>query len=263
MGLFGPKKTCSICGGKVGFFGYDLSGNDHLCGNCRDKCTPGQLDFASMSVDDIRKNMEVAEANKAKADDFQATKEFYAGSHFDKPILFVDEENGWFMNAAKGDGWVYNLDDITYYNMRINTSRNEEEQKEKGFLEWLFEPDFYSDFPELPKVPDGEKLTGAYLTIRLAENELGVDEVEIDVFPGFFTDENDVRSSYLCCHDFYTFMQDYRAGQRSGGRGTAASRKDESKEDPVELLKKLHGLVEAGILTQEEFEAKKKQILEI
>ncbi len=259
MGLFGPKKICSICGGKVGFFGYDLAGDDHLCGNCRDKCTPGNLDFSSMTVRDVKKNMKIAEENKAAGqEDFQATYELYTGKDFDKPVIFIDEDNGWFMNAARDDGWVYCLDDITSYRMRITTTKDDEEE-EKGFLEWLFEPDFYSDFPDLPRVPDGQKLTGAYLKIKLADNELGVDEIEIDVFPGLFTDEDDVRASYQCCQDFYDFMDEYRSGGSS--RDDDEEEYEDDGDDDADRIRKLHDLMEDGIITRKEFEAKKKEIL--
>lgn len=261
MGLFGKKKICAVCGGKVGFLGYKLAGGEFLCSDCRTKCTPGSnLDFNNMTSYDIEANMKVAEANKAKGtDEFTATREFFTGADYDKPILAVDETHGWFMDTSKNDGWVYNLDDISSYNMRINTSEKSEDEKEDvGFLEWLFEPDFYSAYPELPQCRSDEKIVGAYLKIRFRDNELGVDDIELDVFPGLFTDEDDVRAAYTCCHDFYEFMDSYRSNNYCYEAPAASSA---PSSDDMDTLKKLHDLLEAGILTQEEFDAKKKQIL--
>ena len=266
MGLFGfgkkdkPKKECALCGGKVGFFGYKLAGGQILCSDCRSQCTPGSnLDFNSMTPEDVKENIAIASANLEKgASEFNSTREFYTGSNHDRPVLFADEDHGWFMNAAKDDGWVYNLDDITYYNMRISTSDLDDEEK-GGFLDWLFAPDFYSAYPELPQCPYNKKIIGAYLTLRLLENELGIDEVEIDVFPGLFTDEEDVRAAYRCCHEFYEFMDEYHRNARQDTRSTAAPVPSESEN--LDAIKKLHDLLEAGILTQEEFDAKKRQLL--
>ena len=262
MGLFGPKKTCTICGGKVGLLGYKLAGGQHLCSDCRTKCTPGSnLEFSHMTAQDVRSNMELADANKKKgATQFQATRQFYCGANRDKPVIFVDETHGWFMNAAKNDGWVYNLSDISYYNMRLSTSKQDEDKKQ-SFLEFLFSPDFYSSYPELPQCPYGEKIIGAYLTLRLLDNELGIDKIEFDVFPGLFTSESDVRGSYECCHEFYEFMQTYRMNQNNARQSDPAAAPAASEADSLETLKKLHELLDAGILTQEEFDAKKKQIL--
>lgn len=263
MGLFGKKKICALCGGKVGLLGSKLADNQYLCSDCRSNCTPGaNLDFKSMTPEDVQANIDIADANKKKGtDEFQCTRQFFTGGARDKLVLSVDENHGWFMNSQKDDGWVFNLDDISYYNMRLSTTRLEEEEK-KGFIEWLFSPDFYSAYPELPQCPYDEKIIGAYLTLRLAENELGLDEVEVDVFPGFFTNESDVRGAYECCHEFYEFMQSYRTSRMNpspaaGSAQTAAP----SDTDITETLTKLHGLMQAGILTQEEFDAKKKQLL--
>lgn len=271
MGLFGAfggkKKICALCGGKVGLLGYKLAEGQFLCSDCRSGCTPGtNLDFKSMTPDDVRANIAVASENQRKGqEEFKATRQFFTGAGHDKPVIFVDENHGWFMNAAKEDGWVYNIDDISYYNMRLSTTPLEEEDK-KGFLDWLFAPDFYSAYPELPQCPFNEKIIGAYLTIRLLDNELGVTDFEVDVFPGFFTTESDVRGSYECCHDFYQFMQEWRM-HRNAAQNTSPAAPAEAapaasgSEDITETLTKLHGLLQAGILTQEEFDSKKKQLL--
>lgn len=259
MGLFGKKKTCALCGGKVGFLGYNLAGGEYLCSDCRTKCTPGtNLDFNKMTSADIEENIKIAESNKAKgAEEFTATREFYTGADHDKPVIAVDETHGWLMDIAKNDGWVYDLDDISYYNMRLSTTeKSDEEKADESFLDWLFSPDFYSAYPELPQCPRREKIIGAYLKLKFRDNELGVDYVEFDVMPGFFTDEDDVRSAYELCHDFYEFMDYYHSNSYDYTEPAPSTTNDD-----IEALKKLHELVEAGILTQEEFEAKKKQIL--
>ena len=258
MGLFGPKKTCAICGGKVGLLGYKIAGEEHICSDCREKCVPGSLPFSSMTAEDVQANIQLAAENKKKGTDlFHPTREFFVGSDHDKPLLFVDEDNGWFMNVSKGDGWVYDLDSITYYSMDIHTSELKKEDKGKGFLDWLFSSDFYSAFPELPRCPMDEKIINAYLVLKLADNDLCEDEVKVNLMPGFFTGEKDVRAAYECAHSFYQFMQNRHANQ------VTAKKTAGTETDITEQLKRLHSLVQDGILTQEEFDAKKKQLLGI
>ncbi|MBR2742744.1 MAG: SHOCT domain-containing protein [Clostridia bacterium] len=234
-----------------------------MCGDCRNKCTPGltSKELKTMGVYEIQENMKIVEENRSLYEnEFERTREFYTGARRDKPVIYVDEAHGWWVNATETQPYLFRLDDISSYNMRLSTRYlDEDERRDRGFLEWLFAPDFYSDYPELPRCHYDEKITGIYFDVRLKNNELGLEKVEIDVFPGLFTSESDVRGAYACCHELYMYLGDLRnRAFESFDDGAPAK---ESTMESLEALEKLHSLLKSGVITQEEFDAKKKQLL--
>ena len=181
MGLF-DKKTCALCGASVGLLGgmlgENLADGAYMCGDCRKKCIPDKaLDFNALTVDAAKALIAVAEANKKKgASEFHATRQFTAGMYADMPALDVDEDHGWFMNAAAKDGWVYALDDIYTFCLDATTAP-------------LAEGENYSlnlhPYPQLPVCPSGQKVIDLKLKLWLLDNELGVDMREISLIPAF------------------------------------------------------------------------------
>ena len=210
MGLF-DKKTCALCGASVGLLGgmlgENLADGAYMCGDCRKKCIPDKaLDFNALTVDAAKALIAVAEANKKKgASEFHATRQFTAGMYADMPALDVDEDHGWFMNAAAKDGWVYELDDIYTFCLDVTTAP-------------LTEGENYSlnlhPYPQLPVCPSGQKVIDAKLKLWLLDNELGVDMLEISLIPAFAPSEEHVQSAYACAQDFYSFMKSRRMAQK-------------------------------------------------
>ena len=210
MGLF-DKKTCALCGASVGLLGgmlgENLAGDAYMCGDCRKKCIPDKtLDFNALTVDAAKALIAVAEANKKKgASEFHATRQFTAGMYADMPALDVDEDHGWFMNAAKKDGWVYELDDIYSFCLDVTTTPLTEGEEYNVNLH---------PYPQLPVCPSGQKVIDAKLKLWLLDNELGVDMLEISLIPAFAPSEEHVQSAYACAQDFYSFMKSWRMAQK-------------------------------------------------
>ena len=149
MGLFdGNKKTCDLCGEKMGLLGgiftsEDLADGKTICGSCRGKCTPGELRFSAMTLDDVKANIAVAAANKKKgAAEFKATQKIKKGAYRGDDFVDIDANHGWFMNAEEKDGWVYSLDDVYYFNLDLDYAPLEEGQGFEVRTE---------DYPELPR----------------------------------------------------------------------------------------------------------------
>ena len=210
MGLF-DKKTCALCGASVGLLGgmlgENLAGDAYMCGDCRKKCIPDMtLDFNALTVDAAKALIAVAEANKKKgASEFHATRQFSSGMYADMPALDVDENHGWFMNAAAKDGWVYELDDIYSFCLDVTTTPLTEGEEYNVNLH---------PYPQLPGCPSGQKVIDARLKLWLLDNELGVDMLEISLIPAFAPGEEHVQSAYACAQDFYSFMKSRRMAQK-------------------------------------------------
>ena len=210
MGLF-DKKTCALCSASVGLLGgmlgENLADGAYMCGDCRKKCIPDKtLDFNALTVDAAKALIAVAEANKKKgASEFHATRQFSSGMYADMPALDVDEDHGWFMNAAKKDGWVYELDDIYSFCLDVTTTPLTEGEEYNVNLH---------PYPQLPACPSGQKVIDAKLKLWLLDNELGVDMLEISLIPAFAPSEEHVQSAYACAQDFYSFMKSRRMAQK-------------------------------------------------
>lgn len=212
MGLFdGKTKKCAICGSEAGLitglFGYDLSDGGYLCGTCREKCGPGKtFDFKTMTIADVKAKIASAAANKKRgASEFSATHRLKVGSNRTDDFLNIDITHGWFMNAIQKDGWVYNLDDVLSFNMDVElTPLGEGESFSLGF----------TNYPELPRVPSGAKVTDAKLRIFFLDNELGVDVLELNMFPLFASGEGAARAAYACAHEFFEILSSYRNSLR-------------------------------------------------
>ena len=269
MGLF-EKRVCSVCGMDAGrVFHCKLAGDAVICKSCRERCTPGltEKQMKHMNVAQIRENMQIAADNRSLyVSRFEVTKKFMTGVKRNKPMLYADESHGWFIDARSKEPYVYRLTDITdcFLDLKTSSIINEEKKREQGYLEWLHNPDFYTDFPEQPRCPEGRKISSMTFIIELADNELDVSRLSFDVNPGIFADMRDIRSAYELSHELYQFLQYYK---RTGDRNrqmeipehTSAS---EGMTDKAGQLKKLKEVYEMGLLTDEEYAEKKKQLFE-
>ncbi len=206
MGLF-DKKTCAVCGEQsgviTGLFGETLAGGEYLCGKCRQKCTPDKnLNFRKMTIEDVKANMAIAEANRKKGiSEFKATRRIQIGKLRDQPGLDLDETHGWMMNAEAKDGWVYNLNDVFNFSLVL------------GYEPLSAEETFSvntSKYPELPVCPEGIKISSAKLVIWLRENELGKDQIELELASPAFMDEDSVLAAYASAHEFFEFMKSFK-----------------------------------------------------
>lgn len=209
MGLFDGGDRCVFCGKESGFlgsvFGINLAGGEYLCGDCRDKCAAGEIDFSKLTVNEVRDMMEAAKANRVKGQDFQVTRRISTGRHRDEKLIEVDERHGWFRKAGDSNGLVYELRDIFNFTVNVEMSVLESGQH--------FDLSTY-EYPELPKCPDGCRINTGKLNIWFAKNELGLEKLELDLIPSFSPDEDDVRGGYACAHEFFEMMRDYRNARR-------------------------------------------------
>ena len=149
--------------------------------------------------------MEAAKDSRRKGQEFQVTRRISTGHYRDEKLIEVDERHGWFRKAGEDNGLVYELDDIFNFTMNVEMSVLESGQH--------FDLSTY-EYPELPKCPDGCRITIGKLIIWFAKNELGLNKLEFDLIPSFSPDEGDVRGGYACAHEFFEMMRDYRNAQR-------------------------------------------------
>lgn len=76
MGLFGGKKekeTCSICGEELSFLNKVKVYDGAICGACREKCAPLATSFTSKTIAEIQAHMKDYESNEPRYQSFVPT----------------------------------------------------------------------------------------------------------------------------------------------------------------------------------------------
>ena len=94
MGLF-DKKSCDICGGKIGLLGNRKLDDGNLCGDCAKKLSPFFSERRKSTVASIVDHLAYREENKAAVSAFRATRTIGQGTK-----VMLDEDNGKFLVTA-------------------------------------------------------------------------------------------------------------------------------------------------------------------
>lgn len=75
MGLF-DKKTCAVCGEKIGALSGKKLSDGNLCKACAKQLSPWFSEHKAASTEEIRAQMEARKANRAALSEFKMTKSF-------------------------------------------------------------------------------------------------------------------------------------------------------------------------------------------
>ena len=275
MGFFSDK--CAFCGGKATILTRNKLGDgSFICGDCRTKVSHlvSSSDFEKMTKSDVQELFGTTERNIAeRSGAFTPTMTFYAGASRNKIVMEADENHGWF--RVKDEKVVFDLSDIATFKMNLRTSELSEKEKEEqknnnnSFMTWLFSNDGYNNYPEVPRCPTGRKVTGLDFVLTMNPNNLHVSKITLNLMPDWSSTKEAGQSAYDCAHNLYQFIQN-RAANNYQHNNTAtsttnasASTSTGSSADAYEELKKLKELLDMGIISQEEFDAKKKAILNL
>lgn len=133
MGLFGKvfeKKVCDICGGEIGLLGNRKLDDGNLCKDCAKKLSPWFEERRHSTVEDIKKQLAYREANKAKVQAFQITREFAGDSYH----VFIDDTKGQFTVAlrfsAENNPDIVDLSQVVSCRLNIEQNRREEQYRD-------------------------------------------------------------------------------------------------------------------------------------
>ena len=133
MGLFGKvfeKKVCDICGGEIGLLGNRKLDDGNLCKDCAKKLSPWFEERRHSTVEDIKKQLAYREANKAKVQAFQITREFAGDSYH----VFLDDTKGQFAVALRfsveNNPDIVDLSQVVSCRLNIEQNRREEQYRD-------------------------------------------------------------------------------------------------------------------------------------
>lgn len=129
MGLFN-KKYCDVCGEKIGLLGNRKLADGNMCRACAAKLSPWFSDRRESTLEEINKQLEYREANKAAVHAFHVTR-----SLGEYNMVLLDENAGKFMVTGDIDFKDANPDvlDISQVTgCSTETSEFREEIKREG-----------------------------------------------------------------------------------------------------------------------------------
>ena len=108
MGLF-DKKTCDICGGKIGLLGNRKLEDGNMCKDCASLLSPFTTDRRRTTLAEIKEHLAYREANKAEVAKFNVTRTLGEGTK-----IMLDEDNNRFIVTSSSRWQNENPDVIAF-----------------------------------------------------------------------------------------------------------------------------------------------------
>lgn len=129
MGLFDrfKKDACTICGKEIGAIAKRKVADGYICSECDDKLSPYYTGRKQATTDEVRRQLEYREANKAEVESFQVTRTL---GREDK--VMIDDDKGVFVVTSRGGNWrdynpdVIPLEQVTGAEVDVDEDRSEE-----------------------------------------------------------------------------------------------------------------------------------------
>ena len=184
MGLFGKlfeKKECDFCGGEIGMLGNRKLEDGNMCKECAKKLSPWFDDRRHSTVEQIKQQLQMREANKQAVAAFHETRVYGEGGY----KVYIDEANRKFMVCRKNERNenpdVFDFSQLTSINVDVDEDRDEDyyEDKEgntKSYLPRRFKY-YYNFYLEL-------KLNHPYVDdIRIELNSLRISTTPFGAVP--------------------------------------------------------------------------------
>ena len=295
MGLF-DKKTCAICGGKVGGIFKESFGDDYVCSDCYGDVHIQQEILEKMTLDDFLKYREFRAENEKLKENFKITKEFILGLIFNK--LYLDTDHYMFCLDNELKSTIFKAEEVVSFEIledfsKLYESTPEGLQKYESAIPdraMMMAPLAHQVCNESAKGESNfrtritEPFKAFVIKIYLKDNpwwscvQLKCDGPLFDVsYPDIHrylkqyaerVEEMEVLARFLM--DFVVAGEKARneAAQGEAPAPAPAAPAEaptpapaEAAVDPIAEIKKFKELLDMGILTEEEFAAKKKELL--
>ena len=128
MALF-EKKTCSVCGGKIGLMGNRKLDDGNMCKDCASRISPFFADRRRTTLADMLEHLAQRDANLAKVAEFNPTRSFG-----DRTKLHLDDGAGRFI-VTSSNRWAGENPDVIELSQvtgcRVDVRENKTELKTK------------------------------------------------------------------------------------------------------------------------------------
>jgi len=142
MGLF-DKKTCDICGGKIGLLGNRKLEDGNMCKDCASLLSPFMTDRRKTTVDEIKEHLAYREENKKSVSAFNLTRTIGTATRvlFDEDAqkFIVTSSNRW--QSENPD--VMDFSQVTGCHTEVKETREEIKREGKDGTKISYNPPRY------------------------------------------------------------------------------------------------------------------------
>lgn len=255
MGFFDLKATCAICHNEIGLNRVQIANKQWICPNCFKKCGFNAMTpIRKMTVADINAAMLAKKANDEEIESFNATKTIGTFIEFDDNKKKWLIPNGLF--GKKKNSKVYNYSDIVDFELL-----EDGESITKGGLGRAIAGGvlFGGIGAVVGGVTGGKKSKSICnsLKIKITVNNINNPAVYINIITtstkkNSFIYKTLYNSAQECLSTLQLICNDQEVLKENN---------DENKISNADEILKYKNLLDAGAITQEEFDAKKKQLL--
>lgn len=276
MGLFTNKdKACPICGnGTPRLLATKIEGQP-ICSNCNDKILADNGMVDNWTLEDLKEHLAYRSENKKLVESFTPTRTV---THERDMVIDDAHQLFYFKNWTVDNPPVFKFSDITGFNIQLGydtvetwykgMERTPYQPTSNGLLAGISALASIAGVDKSDKdesVYDNLKVTLQIDTPYLHEYELCSISVSGQNQVAYMDDvARQMSKVNSLCNLLIALSKeaDKGAGTSPGGAGAQAGTASDTNQ-VVEDLKKFKELMEAGVISAEEFEAKKKQLLGI
>lgn len=261
MGFFDLKAICAICEKEVGLNRHKIADKNCICPSCfKDagfNIGMAQKPIKQMQVADVHSAIKVKNTNNDKLASFTPTKKI--GSYLE----FDDNQKKWLLLSGllgkRDKSKVYSYSDIVGFELL----EDGESVSQGGLGRALVGGALFGGAGAVVGSVTGKKKSKSIcnsLKVKITINDINNPTLYISFLSTATKKDSFVyKSSYQMAHEclstFQIICDNQEALQSSNNISVAGSTADE--------IRKYKQLFDEGILTQEEFDAKKKALLEV
>lgn len=255
MGFFSLKQACSICGNDCGLNRYQIKDKGWCCPKCFKKAGLTMTSpIGAMSAEAIKKLIEQKEESLQELHSLTITKDFGAYIKFD------ENNRKWFVPDGAFGGiknpLIYSFDEILGYELLEDGN-----SITKGGLGAALVGGMFNPLGAVVGASVGKRKTKSTCTrlqIKITVNNINSPAVFINLITNETkTDGFVYKTAYNSAQNILSVLQiiceNNKTNATNNNGGSVANSADE--------ILKYKNLLDQGIISQEEFDAKKKQLL--
>lgn len=256
MGFFDFKVTCSICNKDVGLNRFQIANKEWICPACFKKCGFNAMTpIRKMTVEDIKVAMKAQKANAEELSVFNATKKIGTFIEFD------DNQKKWLIPdgflGKKKNPKIYNYRDIVDFELL----EDGETITKGGLGRAVAGGMLLGGVGAVVGGVTGKKKSKAIcnsLKIKITLNNINDPVVYINFLTATTKKESlTYKTLYNSAQECLSVLQLICSSQETPNENNNSV----AATSNVDEILKYKKLLDEGILTQEEFDAKKKQLL--
>ncbi len=259
MGFFSLKQVCSICGNDCGLNRYQIKDKGWCCPKCFKKAGLTMASpIGAMSAEEIKSLIARKEDSLQELHSLTITKDFGAYIKFD------ENNRKWFVPDGTFGGVknpiIYSFDDIIAFELLEDGNSITKGGTGRAIAGGLL-------FGGVGAITGGitgkrkTKSTCTRLQIKITVNNMNTPAVYINLIAGETkTDGFVYKTAYNTAQNILAVLQVICENNKSAHETTPESTTTPSSADEIMKYKTL---LDQGIISQEEFDAKKRQLLDL